>query len=70
MKTYSTTEINKNFKIKVNGLGENILVGVSGLIARVGEEMANKLFDRAFASTSDKQVCKLRRGIKVTFYAI
>lgn len=33
-----------------------------------GCEMANKLLSRAFRSKEDKQVCKLRRGIKITFY--
>lgn len=69
---YTTREINKNFKIKVFGMVEgrkvNTLVGVSGLIAMVGLEMSAKLVNRAFASMDDKCVCKLRRGVKVTFY--
>ena len=43
---YTTKEINRTFKIKVNGLFNgkkiNTLVGVSGLIKLVGVEMANK----------------------------
>jgi hypothetical protein len=69
---YTTTEINRNFKIKVNGMFEgkkiNKLVGVYGLINLVGIEMANKLFRRAFRSTDDAQHCKLRRGLKISFY--
>lgn len=70
---FSTREINMNFKIKVFGFNENgkkinTLVGVAGLIDLIGMEMANKMFARAFRSMEDKQVCKLRRGIKVTFY--
>lgn len=70
---FSTREINMNFKIKVfgfnkNGKKLNTLVGVAGLIDLIGIEMANKMFTRAFRSMEDKQVCKLRRGIKVTFY--
>lgn len=70
---YSTKEINKTFKIKVNGInfeGDklNIAVGVSGLINLVGVELANNLLDRAFDTKGDKCVCKLRRGLKVTFY--
>ncbi|UFK27444.1 hypothetical protein [Elizabethkingia phage TCUEAP2] len=70
---YSTKEINKTFKIKVNGInfeGDklNIAVGVSGLINLVGVELANNLLDRAFDAKGDKCVCKLRRGLKVTFY--
>ena len=70
---YTTREINRNYKIKVAGLVDgskvNTLVGVSGLIGMVGGEMANKLLDRAFRCMDDKQICKLRRGLKITFYA-
>ena len=69
---YTTKEINRTFKIKVNGLFNgkkiNTLVGVSGLIKLVGVEMANKMLRRAFNGTDDKTVCKLRRGIKISFY--
>lgn len=69
---YTTREINRNYKIKVAGLVDgskvNTLVGVSGLLNLVGVEMANKLLDRAFRCMEDKQVCKLRRGLKITFY--
>lgn len=69
---YTTSEINRNFKIKVFGWYEgrkiNTLVGVSGLIRLIGLEMANKQIKRAFSSMDDKCVCKLRRGIKITFY--
>lgn len=70
---YTTREINRNYKIKVAGLVDgskvNTLVGVSGLLELVGVEMANKLLDRAFRCMDDKQVCKLRRGLKIIFYA-
>lgn len=68
------SEVNLNFKIKVNSNNEtgknlNILAGVSGLIRLVNDiELVNKLIERAFNSASDKCVCKLRRGIKITFY--
>lgn len=69
---YSTREVNRNFKIKVSGIvGDtkyHFLVGVYGLLNIVGCEMANKLLSRAFRSKEEKQVCKLRRGIKITFY--
>lgn len=66
---YSTREINRNFRIKVSGVdgeGNKVhkLVGVSGAIALIGVEMFNKLF----SSVEDKCVCKLRRGIKFSFY--
>ena len=70
---YTTTEINRNFKIKVSGQYDgqkvNTLVGVSGLVKYVADvELVNRLLDRAFASMNDKVVCKLRRGIKISFY--
>ncbi len=70
---YSTREINMDFRIKVYGYDENgtqinTLVGVSGLIALIGLELANKFLERAYRLVSDKTVCKLRRGLQVTFY--
>lgn len=45
---YTTKEINRNFKIKVNGIVNgkkvNVLVGVSGLIKIVGDiKLVNRL---------------------------
>jgi len=70
---YTTREINGNYKIKVNGLFDgkkvNTLVGVSGLVRMVNDiELTNRLLDRAFACMDDVCVCKLRRGIKISFY--
>lgn len=69
---YTTTDINRNFKIKVSGMNNgqklHTLVGVRGLLALVGEDLANKLLTRAFNSAGDREVCKLRRGLKITFY--
>ena len=70
---YTTREINSNYKIKVSGLYEgqkiNTLVGVSGLVRLVGDmALVNRLLDRAFEDMSDVCVCKLRRGLKVSFY--
>lgn len=70
---YTTKEINRNFKVKVSGLYEgqkvNTLVGVRGLVRMIGDiELTNRLLDRAFNSKDDKCVCKLRRGIKISFY--
>ena len=70
---YTTKQINRDYKIKVSGLynGEkvNTLVGVSGLVRMVGDiELTNRLLDRAVACMDDKVCCKLRRGIKITFY--
>ena len=70
---YTTQQINRNFKIKVNGIVDgkkvNVAVGVSGLIRIVGDiELVNRLLNRAFNCYGDKEVCKLRRGVKITFY--
>ncbi len=70
---YQTSEINRNFRIKVSGRDENgkrvnKLVGVAGAIEFIGIEMLNKLLCRAFACMDDACVCKLRRGIKFSFY--
>ena len=71
---YTTSMINRNFKIKVSGIMDgnkiNTLVGVAGLVRMVGDmDLTNRLLDRAFNSMEDKCICKLRRGIKVSFYA-
>ena len=70
---YTTREINSNYKIKVSGIYDgakvNTLVGVAGLVRMVNDiELTNRLLDRAFATMDDKVVCKLRRGIKISFY--
>ena len=72
---FTSRQINRNFKIKVNGTFEgkkvNTLVGVAGFIKMVGDlALVERLLDRAFDSAEDKVVCKLRRGIKFTFYYI
>lgn len=75
--TYSTSQINRDFRIKVYGYNNsderlNLLVGVSGLIRLVGEELADTLVKRAFKNSyfvqNGKVVCKMRRGLKITFY--
>lgn len=71
---YTKTFINSNFRMKVYGLDENgnrinKLVGVAGLIALIGIELFNKFVDRAINAGLDKVVCKLRRGVAITFYA-
>lgn len=69
----STSYINRNWLIKVSGIdneGNRVhkLVGVSGMIALIGVEFANKFLDRAENRMEDSCCCKLRRGIKITFY--
>ena len=70
---FTTSEINKNFRIKVFGYNAegkkiNTLMGVAGILALIGEELLNKFLRRAFNSMDDVCVCKLRRGLKVSFY--
>lgn len=71
--TYTTSTINRDFRIKVNGINNegmkiNTLVGVSGAIALVGEELFDKFINRAYNQGQDACVCKLRRGLKMTLY--
>lgn len=71
---YTTAYINRNYLIKVAGLNNegrkiNMLVGVSGMLSLIGVELANKFLGRAERDYNhDSTVCKLRRGLKVTFY--
>lgn len=71
--TYSTRDINRNFRIKVAGVDNegnkiNMLVGVSGALKLIGVELLNKFLKRAFSCMDDVCVCKLRRGLKFSFY--
>ena len=71
---YTKRFINMNFRMKVYGRDENgkrinKLVGVSGLIALIGIELLNKFIGRALKAGLDKVVCKLRRGLQVSFYS-
>lgn len=70
---FSTSEINKNFRIKVFGINNegkkiNTLMGVAGILALIGERLLNKFLRKAFSCKDDVCVCKLRRGLKVSFY--
>ena len=72
---YTKKQVNGLFKIKVYGKNAdgkrvNTLVGVSGLVKLVGVDLFNKLVARAKKAmyNADKVICKLRRGLKVTFY--
>ncbi len=69
---YHTSEINRNFRIKVsgefNGIKINKLVGVSGLILIIGIKFVNQFVDKAFGSMDDAAYFRLRRGLKITLY--
>lgn len=73
MTRYTTSQVNFEWKIKVyglfNGQKVNTLVGVAGYLRMVEDNaLAERLLDRAFASQGDKCICKLRRGLKISFY--
>lgn len=61
--------INRHFKIKVFGLGFNILLGVRGLVSLVGVDNASNLLEGALRSDKDIIRCRLRRGLSITFYS-
>lgn len=65
---YTSKDINRNFRIKVSGCNIHELKGFSGFVGLVGCDLANNLLDRAFRSRADKTECRLRRGLKITFY--
>lgn len=71
----TTAAINRNFRIKVNGIvnGKYVskLVGVRGLLSILGGSWDKlvKLVLRAFNCLADKCACKLYGGAKITFYA-
>jgi len=72
-KFFTTSWINSNFRIKVYGRTEdgkkiNSLFGVSGIINMIGEALFFKFLQRAINSMADKCVCKLRRGLQISFY--
>lgn len=70
---FSSKFINQNFRIKVFGRTEdgkkiNTLMGVSGIIAMIGEKLFYKFIQRALDCMQDVCVCKLRRGLQVSLY--
>lgn len=72
-KGYTSKFINQNFRIKVygrleNGRRINTLLGVSGIIALIGERLFTKFITRALDSMQDVCVCRLRRGLVISLY--
>ena len=70
----NTRDVNLDFRIKAYGLGSkghrvDTLVGITGLIELVGEELAISFIERAYLENQYKCICKLRRGLKITFYS-
>ena len=73
IRRFDSKFINANFRIKVFGCDENgrkinTLMGVSGIIRLIGEEMFFKFVQRALDCMLDVCVCKLRRGLQVSLY--
>ena len=73
IKKFSSKFINANFRIKVFGRTEdgkkiNTLMGVSGIIRLIGEELLYKFIQRELDCMLDVCVCKLRRGLQVSLY--
>ena len=73
VKRFDSKFINQNFRIKVFGKDENgkkinTLMGVSGIIRLIGEELFYKFVQRALDCMLDVCVCKLRRGLQVSLY--
>jgi hypothetical protein len=68
------TEVNKNFKIKVNGINHigpsmSKVVGYTGLAEIIGNKaLTEKICREALRSTEDVFTRKLRRGLKIRFY--
>lgn len=70
---FTSKFVNQNFRIKVfgrdaNGKRINTLMGVSGIIRMIGEELFYKFVQRALDCMNDVCVCKLRRGLQVSLY--
>ena len=69
---YSTKSINRNFRIKVNGIVDgkkiNKLVGVKGLIELIGVGMANKMLRHAFNAFGEYDAKTIRKAVLETGY--
>ncbi len=62
---YSTKYINRNYLIKVAGIDNegckiNTLVGVSGMLALIGVELANKFLNRAEKGIVEEESVRLK----------
>lgn len=67
------TDINREFKIKVNGrnfVGPSIsgFVGFDGLGRMLGNDLTKTICEEALKSPNDIFVRKLRRGLTIRFY--
>jgi hypothetical protein len=67
MNNLTTHNVNRDFKIKVNGYHRDRyvskLVGKQGLVNIIGMDHARNFIERAYRQGDEKVVCRLRRGI-------
>lgn len=66
-------EVNRNFRIKVNGYNYippslSKVMRYNGLVEMIGSDLADKLCERALNSLEDVPTSKLRRGLTIRFY--
>lgn len=57
-----------NFRVKVYGQGLNTLAGLPLLLSLLDEDLLVRLLSRIIRKGTDREVCKLRRGLKITIY--
>ena len=60
--------INRNFRIKVNGNGKSLLVGMEGLKKLIGYGRVIRLSERVLKSNVDIYLYKCHNGIRIRFY--
>lgn len=65
----NNTILNKEFLVKVSGLGYHQLVGWPMLVELIGQKLAEKHLSRALNSQMDKYSVRLRRGLRIDFYS-
>lgn len=68
-KVFTTSDINRNFRIKVYGYVDGVRVNTLLALELLGD-LFYRLVERAMNRLGEtgKTVCRLRRGIRVTFY--
>ncbi len=64
-----STILNREFLLKIHGLGYHQLAGWPLLTSLIGTELAEKALSKALLAGMDKYTFKLRRGLKLDFYS-
>lgn len=65
----SSTILNREFRVKISGLGYHTLAGWPLLVSLLGENLAEDTLSRALDARVDKYTRRLRRGLKLDFYS-